>query len=408
VERDPGTPDFAGTGKGRRRLIPLPSGSVKNRVWELLERPAPGDHWSRLFDYVLIMLVLLSVTGVTLSTVPSIAARYPLLLRVIETGTVTVFAVEVLLRLWVADLKYGGRASYPHLAYLRSTEGVIDLTAVIPFYLQLLVAEPSSVLGILCTLRVLKLVRYSPALATLSTVIVQERHALVGTVTTILMLLLFSSSVIYAVERTYQPEAFGSIPASMWWGISTLTTVGYGDVTPVTPLGRFFGGIVAILGVGMFALPAGVLSSGFIKEMKQRRFLRTAELVASVPLFEGLTPPEVAQISRQLEPLVVQAGQVVVRKGQPANSMFFVADGGLEVEIDGHRKRLTTDFFGEIALLHGGIRSATIRTKTRCQLLVLHASHFEELLATSPRIASAVQEVARQRLQADDKRGRRP
>jgi voltage-gated potassium channel len=405
VAEPPLTTDSPLTGKGRRRDL-LPSGAIKNRVWEILERPAPGDHWSRFFDYLLIALVLLSVAGVTLSTVPSVAASDPLLLRFVEVGTVTIFAVEFLLRVWVADLQYKGHGTSPRLAYVRSTEGVIDLAAVIPFYLQLLAARQSPILDILCMLRILKLVRYSPALATLSSVIVQERHALLGAVTTILMLLLVSSSVIYAVEHAYQPEAFGSIPASMWWGISTLTTVGYGDVTPVTPLGRFFGGVVAILGVGMFALPAGVLSSGFMKEMKQRRFLRTTELVASVPLFEGLTAPEIAQISRQLEPLVVQAGQIVVREGQPASSMFFVADGTLEVEIDGRSKRLTTDFFGEIALLHGGLRSATIRTKTRCQLLVLHASHFEELLAASPRIASVVRDVARQRLEADDKRGR--
>jgi voltage-gated potassium channel len=335
-----------------------------------------------------------------------VASHYSVLLLVIETASMVIFTVEFLLRLWVADLHYKSYARSPRLAYLVSAEGVIDLSAVLPFYLNLFVAAPSPYLDILYMLRILKLVRYSPALATLITVILQERHALVGAVTTILMLLLFSSSVIYAVERTYQPEAFGSIPASMWWGISTLTTVGYGDVTPITPIGRFFGGIVAILGVGMFALPAGVLSSGFIKEMKQRRFLRTAELVSGVPLFEGLTAPEIAQISRRLEPVVVNAGQIVVRKGQPASSMFFVADGTLEVEIDGHRERLETDFFGEIALLHGGLRSATIRTKTRCQLLVLHASHFEDLLATSPRIATAVQEMARQRLEADEKRGR--
>lgn len=405
MHEGPGTSNTPVTGKQGRRASPRPTSAFKNRVWELLERPAPDDRWSRLFDYFLIALILISVTGVTLSTVPSIAARYPLFLGFVETCTVTIFALELLLRLWVADLKYKGRATFPRLAYLLSTQGVVDVVAVLPFYLQLFVAEPSSILGILCTLRILKLVRYSPALATLSTVIVQERHALLGAVTTILMALLFSSSVIYVVERVHQPEAFGSIPASMWWGISTLTTVGYGDVTPLTPLGRFFGGVVAILGVGMFALPAGVLSSGFMKEMKQRRFLRTAELVASVPLFEALTAPEVAQISHQLEPLVVQAGQIVVRKGQPATSMFFVADGSLEVDIDSHRERLNTAFFGEIALLHGGLRSATIRTKTRCQLLVLHATHFEELLAANPRIASAVQEVARQRLEADEKRG---
>ncbi len=111
-----------------------------------------------------------------------------------------------------------------------------------------------------------------------------------------------------------------------------------------------------------------------------------------------------ARVSRLLDPLIVQAGQVVVRQGDDAASMFFVSGGELEVDIDGHRERLKNDFFGEIALLEGGVRSATIRTLTRCQVLVLEQDHFEELLESSPRIDRAVRAIAKRRLQADERR----
>jgi voltage-gated potassium channel len=135
--------------------------------------------------------------------------------------------------------------------------------------------------------------------------------------------------------------------------------------------------------------------------MKQRRFLRTASLVASVPLFEGLSASDIAHISRLLEPLVVKAGQIVVRRGETATSMFFIVDGTLEVEVEGHRKHLSSEFFGEIALLEAGVRSATIRTLTRCQLLELQSRHFDEIMAASPRIERAVHTVAGQRRERD-------
>lgn len=382
----------------------MTEGSFKNRVWEILEHPAADDRLSRFFDISMIALILVSVAEVSLRTVPSMTADQQSTLRAIEIGAVSVFTIELFLRLWVANLGLHTKTGSPHLEYLRSAEGLVDLLAVLPSYLALLFPEWMPVLAGVLLLRVFKLVRYSPALATLMSVIVHERKALLGAVTIMLVLLLFASSVIYLVERDDQPEAFGSIPAAMWWGIATLTTVGYGDVTPITPIGKLFGGIVTLLGVGMFALPAGILSSGFTKEMKQRRFLRTTSLIASVPLFEGLNAPDIAQISRLLEPLVVKAGQVVVRRGEPASSMFFVADGNLEVEIEGHRMRLVTDFFGEIALLERGVRSATIRSLTRCQLLELKASDFEEMLTASPRIERAVRSVAEERREADARR----
>jgi voltage-gated potassium channel len=352
----------------------------------------------------MIGLVLVSVTGVILRTVPSIMESQLGLLRAIEFGTVAVFTIEFLLRLWVADLSTRRSGRGLRVGYLLSAEGLVDLAAVVPFYLALAFPAGIPVFAAVALLRIFKLVRYSPALATLLAVIVNERKVLLGMLTIMLVLLLFSSTVVYLVERTAQPMKFGSIPAAMWWGIATLTTVGYGDVTPITPLGKLFGSVVEILGIGMFALPAGILSSGFARELRQREMLNIARLVRGVPLFSKLNAQNVAQIAQRLHPLVVQAGDTVVSQGEEARGMFFVSEGQLEVEVGEHRETLHTDFFGEIALLEGGVRSATIRALTRCRLLVLEQVHFDELLATDHRIDEAVRAIALVRKAADERR----
>lgn len=381
----------------------LESSPIKNRVWELLAPPAAGDRASRLFDLVMIATVLASVAGRVLMTLPGLSPSQRWWLHVLEVVSVLIFSLDLLGRLWVADLSHSGSPA-PRWRYLLSPLGLIDLAAVVPFGVALAVPRWELPLVGFALLRVLKLVRYSPALGTLATVIVNERKVLLGAGTIMLVLLLFSSTVVYLVERELQPEAFGSIPAAMWWGIATLTTVGYGDVTPLTALGKLFGGLVTLLGIGMFALPAGILSSGFAREVKQQRFIRTLELVSGVPLFESLNAHDVARVARLLDPLVVQAGQVVVRQGEEASSMFFVASGELEVDVDGRRQRLASDFFGEIALLEKGRRTATIRTLSRCQLLALEHGHLEELLEAHPRIERAVRTAAREHRERDARR----
>ncbi|MDX1644911.1 MAG: cyclic nucleotide-gated ion channel [Thermoanaerobaculia bacterium] len=377
--------------------------AVKNRVWELLEPPAKGDRASHQWDLLVIGAVLASVTGRVLVTLPTLTPDQRELLAAVEAVTVALFGLEVLGRVWVADLARPGEP-LPRLRYLTSPMGIVDWVAVTPLPLTLLFPRWETALAVLALLRILKLVRYSPALRTLYRVVLNERRVLEGAATVMLVLLLFSSTVVFLVERQIQPEAFGSIPAAMWWGIATLTTVGYGDVTPLTPLGRLFGAVVTLLGIGMFALPAGILSSGFAREIKQQRFIRTLELVGAVPLFESLNAHDVARVARRLDPLVVQAGQVVVREGEEATSMFFVATGELEVDVRGRRERLASDFFGEIALLEKGTRTATIRTLTRCQLLALEQSHFEELLDENPGIERAVRRAARTRRERDARR----
>jgi len=202
----------------------------------------------------MVVLVLASVIGVILRTVPSMLEEHLGLLRTLEFGSVAIFTIEFLLRLWVADLGSQDEARGGRAGYLLSAGGLIDLAAILPFYLALVFPAGIPLFAAVALLRIFKLVRYSPALETLVAVIVNERRVLLGMLTIMLVLLLFSSTAVYLAERAAQPEKFASIPAAMWWGIATLTTVGYGDVTPITPLGRIFGGMVEILGIGMFAL----------------------------------------------------------------------------------------------------------------------------------------------------------
>lgn len=180
--------------------------------------------------------------------------------------SVFVFSLEYVLRVWSAvDIPMLSRLP-PWRARLRFALRpikLIDLMAVLPWYLQWFIPVDLRFLRVLRLLRLLKLARYSPALQTLGRVLADEYRALLGALLVMLVLLLFASTAIYFLDREAQPDKFGSVPASAWWALTTLTTVGYGDAVPVTPWGRVFGGVVMLLGVGMFALPIAIIATGF-------------------------------------------------------------------------------------------------------------------------------------------------
>lgn len=241
----------------------------------------------------------------------------------------------------------GGRLSYACGPF-----AIIDLMAILPFYLALIL--PGFDLRLLRALRLLrlfKLARYSPALASLWRVLVDERRALAAALIIVLFLLTDSATAIYHVERTLQPEAFGSIPAAMWWAVATLTTVGYGDVVPVTDLGRMIGGLVMVFGLAMFALPIAIIASGFSSEIHRHDFVVTWGMVARVPLFARLDALSVSRITNLLHSRVVTPGMEIVRRGEPAKAMYFIASGEVEVDLlQGSQRLRDGEFFGEMAL----------------------------------------------------------
>ena len=184
----------------------------------------------------------------------------------------------------------------------------------------------------------------------------------------------------------------------MWWGIATLTTVGYGDISPITPLGRFLGAIVTVLGVGMFAMPAGILASGFAQAVKRQEFVVSWNMVASVPLFSHLEAQRIAEIVALLKPRVAVPGEIVVHKGAPGNCMYFISSGQVQVDLTGQPVFLQAgDFFGEIALIEHQTRSASVTTVTSCQLLILDEADLTELMEADDKLAADIKRISEER-----------
>jgi voltage-gated potassium channel len=250
-------------------------------------------------------------------------------------------------------------------------------------------------------LRILKLMRYSSAIETLGSVLRNEIRPLIAAGVIMLTLLVLFSTLMYLAERHAQPNKFGSSLDALWWGVVTLATVGYGDVVPVTALGRVLGGVTVILGLGMFALPAAILASGFAEEIRKRNFVVTWNLVAKVPLFSNLPAIRIAEIAAMLKPRSAERGEVVVRKGERAECMYFLVNGEADVIVPPQPVRLHAgDFFGEIALLIDTRRTADVVAVTFNQLRMLPVTDFRHLLAAHPELKEQLQAIAEQRLNA--------
>ena len=276
---------------------------------------------------------------------------------------------------------------------------LVDAIAILPFYLQMFFAIDLRFMRVFRLLRLLKLTRYSAALQMLGVAVYGQRRTLGAALVIIVTLLVFASSVIYLLEKDAPPEAFASIPQAMWWGLATLTTVGYGDVTPISVGGKIFGGFIMVLGIGMFPLPAGILATAFGNEIKKREFVVTWNMVASVPLFSQLNALRIAEIVDLLEMKVMPPRSTIVAKGDKADAMYFISIGEALVDITPEPQLLKSgDFFGEIALLKDTERTATVTAVTECQLLVLNTGSFNRILTGNPEMRETLTEVMEQRL----------
>ena len=311
------------------------------------------------------------------------------------------FFAEYALRLWAAP---GAPGAAHHakwrarLAWARSLGGVCDFLGALPGAIDI-VFDPryASLFGFIW---VFKLVRYSPGLVSLERVIGNARHALLSVLLAFGIVLLLAASLAYLLEGSTQPAVFGSIPAALWWAIVTMTTTGYGDVIPQTVLGRILSGIVMVSGILVFALWAGILAIGFAEETRRREFLRTWDLVAKVPFFHDVGAAAIADVAQLLRPRDYPAGAVVVRRGERGDCMYFVAAGEVEIQLRPESIRLAPgDFFGELALLTGDPRNATIVAVRQCTLLRLDIVDFRHLLGRQPELARIIRAAAEQRLE---------
>src|SRR6266567_4744749 len=383
--------------------------ALKRRLAEVLEEQV-GDRPGRIVGRLIVLLILVNLAAVTLESVPNLAARYGMLFSTIEVVSLLVFTVEYLVRIWVAGEHPAQRhlqASKARWRYILSPAGVIDLLSVLPFWFAFVLPTDLRVLLMFRIMRFLKLARYSPGMRSLLDALYAERRALFGCFIILLGATLISATAMHLVEQHAQPDKFGTIPDAMWWAIVTLGTVGYGDVVPATPLGKLVSVFAIVGGLAMIALPVAIISTAFADEVRRRDFVVTWGMLARVPLFSHLGAAEIADIMRLLRAHTIESGEILVRRGDAASSMYFITAGEVEIELPTQRVRLSDGtFFGEIALLHRTKRSGTVTATRKTKLLALDAQDFHALIERMPALAAHVQKTAKARLADTTEAGR--
>jgi voltage-gated potassium channel len=350
-----------------------------------------------------IVCVLVAAASAAMTTLPDLNPTAAHAARLVHFAAACVFAFEYALRVAAAPEHQGAAASAPkaRLEYMTSAIGLIDLFAAASYWLMLADLVAPRIEAVLALIAVCKLVRYAPGLDIIVTVFRQEARPLASAVLALFVVLTLASGIMFLIEHDAQPNVFASIPHTLWWGMVTVASVGYGDMAPITPLGKAFASIVMLFGLAMFAVPAGILASGFASELRRRDFIVTWETVAQVPLFGQLDASRIAAIAQLLRPQIIPALHVIVRRGEPADAMYFIMKGEVEIDLYPTPVHLKQgQHFGEIALLKKTNRTATVTTVTECRLLALDAHDFHRLMAQHPDLASAIARITEERLGA--------
>jgi len=263
---------------------------IRNRLWQILERGNENDKASVYTDIFLITLIILNIIAVILETVDSIYLAYKIHFLIFERASTFIFLIEYILRVWISieNISNKNKSSkfLIRLKYMCSWPAIIDLLAVLSGLLPMIFEIDLRILRALRMLRLLKFSRYFKVMNLLLGVLKEERQSFLAAMFLLTIAMLIASTGIYIFEKDAQPDKFGSIPEAMWWAVATLTTVGYGDVTPITAMGKIFGALITIIGIGTVALPSGILASGFSDQLKRRK--NTYETEFSLALQDGI------------------------------------------------------------------------------------------------------------------------
>jgi voltage-gated potassium channel len=248
---------------------------LKIRLFEILDGGKHNDILGKSFNIFIVTLICLNVIAVALETEESLSAQYSQFFIYFDMASVFIFTIEYIARIWTINITESYQGTIKgRIRYMLTPMALIDLVAILPFYIPMLLPLDLRVIRILRLarlLRVFKLGRYSDTMKTFGNVIKNKKEELLVTLMVGILLMVIASTLIYSAEHDAQPDKFSSIISSMWWAVITLATVGYGDVYPITPLGKFFGAIVALVGIGLFALPAGIIGSGFVEELQKKK-----------------------------------------------------------------------------------------------------------------------------------------
>ena len=258
---------------------------IQKRVYEILGQAQNGDKVSSFVDRFLTILIITNVLAVSLESVETIGSAFRQEFAAFEMFSIIVFGTEYILRLWSAVAKENSAHKTPfgkRIEYILSFNGLVDLAALLPSLISMFVGSADlRWIRVVRILRLLKMSNYSTALEDLGSAIYEERQSFLAALYLFTLALFIASALMYVLEHQAQPEAFASIPESMWWALITLTTVGYGDVSPITTLGKMVGALTALIGVCTVALLTGIIASAFTSQIEKRKALMEAEIAAA-------------------------------------------------------------------------------------------------------------------------------
>ncbi len=379
-----------------------PAVGFRRKTYDFVELGGFGGRAAAAFEVFMIVMIMANVLAVALETVPSLWARYEYVFWLFDIISVSVFSVEYLARVWASaerEVVSGENVLRRRLRYIFSPLALIDLISILPFYLGALFTLDLRGLRIFRLLRLLKLIRYSPALSSLGRVIYAERRALFAAFIVMLGLEISAATVMYMVEREVQPDSFGSIPDALWWAIATLTTVGYGDVVPITAAGKLIAGVVMVMGLAFYAIPIGIVASGFTDEVHRREFSVPVGLLTAFPVFSSLPQETLREIANRVRSLSLLPGTVLSHPRDKDNGVYFILSG----EISGfyqHRPLplRAGDFFGEFGVLNLGAKQPATVVHSRAKVMWLESPDLHTLLMMHPELIDALNEYTKVRL----------
>jgi voltage-gated potassium channel len=362
--------------------------TFRQATYTLLEEGQIESTGSRIVEGLLVTLIIANVAAVALETVPFIAHRYQGFFRTFELFSIAAYTIEYVTRVWssLEDPRIAARGPIQgRLAFALRPLMIVDFLAFAPSYLAFLLPVDLRVLRIFRLLRLVKLARYSQALPALLGVLYSQRSALFASFILTLCAMCASGELMYLVEGGVQPHVFGTMPDAMYWAITTLTTVGYGDKVPITPIGKFVAGVTEVMGLLLFALPIGILANGFVSDLHRRQFAITWSMMKRQPLFVGMDVHVVTEILGALSAKLIREHTQISVAGQPANMLYLIASGHASLEGATESYDLEPgDVFGEESLEVGADFHSTVTARSEMRLLVLAGDDLRRLARKYP------------------------
>lgn len=377
---------------------------IRAWIYALLEEGDLSSTLSRVVEALLIILIVANVAAVALETIPSFDLRYHDLFTGFEKVSVAAYTIEYVLRVWssIEDPRIVARGPLKgRIAFALRPLMIIDFLAFAPSYLSLVLPIDLRVLRIFRLFRLVKLARYSQALPALLGVLYAERSALFASGVLLISTVFIAGAIMHVVEGRAGSHHFATLPDGMYWAITTLTTVGYGDATPETPLGKFIAGVTMVIGLALFALPIGIIANGFVNGLNRRRFAVTWTILKQQPLFRDFSIESLSDILDCVAADIVREQGHLVIAGEPAHALLLVVSGAAAEESEEDIRDLEPgDLVGAQSLRYQGVYARTVTAREDVRVMSIGHDDLRRLARKNPVLRQRI-EVA---LQYEDQR----